>query len=325
MRALAAALALLCACTGCGAGAASAPAAPSPVPAASGPAMEEDQPDTVTLDGVTYRRRRDLKTVLFLGVDNTHLVEGEGELIGNNGRADAIMLFILDPITETTQTLAISRDTMAQVDAYKGNGDYAFSVPMQITMQYSYGNSDRRSCFLMERTVSRLLYNVPITGSLALKMDGIPLIVEELGGITLTLPEDYTYIEPEYVAGAQITLDGPAAEEFVRNRDISVFGSAEQRLARDTWFMHALFDQLTAKGGLAQTMEHLLDTAQDSIETDLDAETLQMLASYDMLDETQKVPGSSVAGEAHDEYHVDEAALQEMVIGLFYESDTAAP
>lgn len=308
-------------CAGC---AAKPKPQPTPPPQATLPpsAGNTDWQSTVTFKGVTYRRRHDLKTVLFLGVDNADLVQAEGLLIGNNGRADTIMLFLLDPGTETTQMLSVSRDTITNVDVYKGNGDFDCTIPSQITMQYSYGNSDLRSCFLMKRCVSRLLYGVPIDGCFALKMDGIAPVVEELGGITLTFPEDYSYIDPAYQAGAQVTLDGPAAERFVRSRDITVFGTAEQRLERNTWFAHELFAQLKAKGNMEDTMERLLAAAEDSIESDVDAETMQMLANYTMLDETCKVPGTSVEGEFHDEYHVDEDALQEMVIRLFYEPVT---
>lgn len=316
-RLLAAAMAVLL-CTGCRA---KPEPQPTPTPQTTLPPARtgSDWQSTVTFNGVDYQRRRNLKTVLLLGVDNADIVPGVGDLIGNNGRADAIMLFILDPDSETTQTLSVSRDTITDVDVYKGNGDYDCTIPSQITMQYAYGNSDLRSCFLMKRTVSRLLYNVPIDACLALKMDGIPTVVEELGGITLTFPEDYSYIDPAYRAGAQVTLDGPAAERFVRFRDITVSGTAEQRLGRQTWFMHEMFSQLKAKGNMEDTLEDLLDAAEDFIQSDVDAETLKMLADYTMLDETCKVPGASVAGEFHDEYHVDEEALQGMVIQLFYE------
>jgi hypothetical protein len=43
------------------------------------------------------------------------------------------------------------------------------------------------------------------------------------------------------------------------------------------------------------------------------------MASYDLLDETLKVPGESKAGDGHAEYYVDEDALQDMLIELYYE------
>ena len=163
------AAALACACAGCGADDTAPEPTAAPAAAPSLPPADDnaDWQSTVEWNGATYRRRRDLKTVLFLGVDNTNLMQAQGEVVGNNGRTDIIMLFILDPAAQTTQTLAVSRDTMAEVDVYKGNGEYAYSEEMQITMQYSYGDSDLRSCFLTKRAVSRLLYEAPISGYLA--------------------------------------------------------------------------------------------------------------------------------------------------------------
>ena len=301
---------------------------PTPTTKPAGSGIVEAQ-NTVTVDGVTYNLRRDLKTILFLGVDNADagdasLEEAEGDMIVNNGRADIIMLFIMDPVQKTAEMLSISRDTYIDLDVYKANGDFGYTVKKNLTMQYSYGNSDTRSCYLMKRKVSELLYGVPIIGTLALKMDGIQLLVEELGGITLTMPEDYTDIDPAYTAGAQITLDGPAAERFVRYRDTAVTGTAEQRLERDSWFMRTLFGQLKAKGGMASTMTRLMDRAEDHIQSDVDAETLQLLADCTLADETCKLPGRVREGSFHDEFIVDEDALQGLVLELFYEPAPAA-
>ena len=37
-----------------------------------------------------------------------------------------------------------------------------------------------------------------------------------------------------------------------------------------------------------------------------------------MNPETLKGPGEVQAGEEHDEFHVDDASLQEMIINIFY-------
>ena len=293
-----------------------APATPQPQPAATG---LTEAPKAVTVDGVTYNLRRDLKTILFLGVENRDPQGGEGDMVVNSGRADVIVLFVLDPVQKTAQMLSVSRNTYMDIDIYKANGDFGYTSKMALTLQYSCGNSDLRSCYLMKRKVSELLYGIPITGTLALKMDGIPTVVEELGGITVTLPEDYTEIDPAYTAGTQITLDGPAADRFVRYRDSYATGAAEERQDRDNWFIRTLFAQMKAKGSLAATMTRLLDRAEDYIENDVDAETMQLLADCTMTDETRKVPGSTRRGQFYDEIIVDEDALQKLVLDIFYE------
>ncbi len=310
-------LLLLLSCTGCFGGADES----QPPPEQSAAASSDDEPDwgsTVLLDGKAYRRRTDLKTVLFLGIDNTHTVEAEGIQVGNQGRADAVVLFILDKTAKTTQALAISRNAMTEVDIYKGNGDLAYSGVMQINMQYAFGDSPARGNFLMKRTVSELLYDTRIDGCLSMTMEGIAVIVDGMGGITITLPKDYTDIDESYAAGATVTLDGAAAERFVRYRDINIPGSAEDRLERQSWFVHTLFRQMKEQGNLEEQLDWMLETAEEYIETDVDAETIKMLADYQMLDETEKVPGTNKAGNFHDEYYVDELALRAQIVKLFY-------
>ena len=313
---LIAALALLLACPGCFGGPAGESQTPSAQPT-EGPTDEVDWEGTVTVDGVTYRRRTDLKTVLFLGVDNTYTSEFGDGLVGNNGRSDAIMLFLMDTKTGTTDLLTISRDTITEVDVYDGKGELQFSNPMQITLQYSFGNSPRRSCFLTQRTVSELLYGARIDGYFSLTMDGIPVIVDEFGGITLTLPEDYSYIDRSYTKGATITLNGDQAERFVRYRDTNEFGSNERRNERQSWFVTELFRQIRSMDDADGTVEHLLDIADKYIETNLDAETM-MRFLHSTLSQTYKVPGEVRAGELHNEYYVDEDGLRDLVIQLFY-------
>lgn len=284
------------------------------------PSLDVDDTDwtgSVMYDGVEYRRRTDVKTVLFLGVDNTSTAEFGEDIVGNNGRADALMLFLADTKTGRTELLTVSRDTITEVDVYDGLGDLQYSRPMQINLQYSYGNSAKRSCFLTQRTVSELLYDARIDGYFSLTMDGIPVIVEEIGGITLTMPEDYTKIDSRYTKGATVTLNGEEAERFVRYRDLNEFGSNEDRNARQSWFVTEMFRQMKAVGDLEGTVERVLDVADDYIETNVDAETLKLLAGSTM-DETYKVPGEVRQGQFHNEFYVDEEGLRELVIKLFY-------
>ncbi len=285
-----------------------------------GPGLDVDDTDwtgTVMYDGAEYRRRTDVKTVLFLGVDNTATAEfGEG-IVGNNGRADAIMVFITDTKAKTTELLTISRDTITEVDVYDGLGDLQYSRPMHINLQYTFGNSAKRSCFLTQRTVSELLYDARIDGYFSLTMDGIPVIVEELGGITLTMPEDYTKIDSRYTKGSTVTLNGEEAERFARYRDLNEFGSNEDRNARQSWFVTEMFRQMRTVDDLEDKVERILEAADDYIETDVDAETLKLLTESTMS-ETYKVPGEVRQGQFHNEFYVDEEGLRELVIKLFY-------
>ena len=129
--------------------------------------------------------------------------------------------------------LEISRDTMTEVDTYDTKGNYLSSGVMQINMQYSFGESPRRSAYLTKNTVSELLGGVYIAGAMALDMSGIEPIVDALGGIDVEMEEDCTCIDARYTLGANIHMNGDEAGYFIRWRDKSEVGSNDDRMSRE--------------------------------------------------------------------------------------------
>ena len=267
-------------------------------------------------DGKTYIQKDGLTTVLLLGIDDSKTPDPH--VIGDGYRSDALVLLILNSKTSTMQTLSISRDTITQIDMYDNKGDYFAHGTMQINMQYAFGDSPRRSAYLTKKTVSQLICGRRIDGCVAVRMSGIPTIGDILGGITLTMNEDYSYIDARYTQGATLTLKGQELERFLRYRDIEEQGSNERRLARQEWLMQELFETL-GSGSKTSLAETIFDRAADYIETDLDADTISMISTFQMDPEGLKIPGQSVAGDYHDEFYVDEEALQELLLEIFYD------
>lgn len=278
---------------------------------------DADWESTIVRDGVTYRLNPALQTILFLGADDGGTAV-PGVAPGEGRRADTILLLLLDNQKQEIRLLAISRDTIADVDVYAANGDYAYTVPTHINMQSFYGDSPTRSCYLMKRTVSRLLFGMRVDGSLALNAKGIITIVDQLGGLTVTMPDDYTEVDPRYQKGAKLTLTGKETEHLLRYRDTSTRGSNEDRVERQVHLIKALVNKLQASTGLKR-LEELLESAGSDVCSDLDAETLKKLVTYHLDPDTLTLPGTVVAGDVHDEFHVDNAALQELLIELYYQ------
>ena len=279
---------------------------------------DTDLESTIQVNGQTYQYRDGLKTILFLGIDQSADVS-TGDVIGSGGRSDTILLYLLDENTQTTQTLEISRDTMMNVDVYNSEGDYAYSGEMQLNMQYAFGKTPRISCRLTSEKVSELLYGVKIDACLSLTMDGIAEIVDSIGGLDITFDQDYTYVDPAFTQGTTLHLDGEQAFDFVHYRDIEEQGSNEGRMARQRLFQQALYDQIHNSQDPTSTAMTLWNAADPYLQSNLSASEVQALAEYEMK-ETYAVPGESVAGELHDEFHVDEQALRDLVIQLFYEA-----
>ena len=274
----------------------------------------------ITYQGTNYTYNSSLKTILFLGIDKTGDMVSQ-DYPGYGGQADTILALILNQDDSTLKILGIPRDTMTTIDIYDQNNRWYASENAQITLQYAYGDGASRSCWLMKNTVSRLLLSMPVSASVSLNMDGLDTIIDKIGGVTITMPEDYTYIDPSYVSDASVTLDGKAAEAFVRYRDTSVPGSSLPRLDRQSVFVKAFLAQLKKANYSSSQIDQMINLAGDSMYTDMDAESLRSLYSYSISGDMITLPGEMIQGETYDEYHVSSDALQSEIIRLFYKAD----
>ena len=145
----------------------------------------------------TYEYNRNLRNVLFLGVDK-EADSVVGETVGRNGQADCILLMIMNQETKETTLLQISRDSMTDVEIYGITGSHLATEHAQIALQYAFGESDSRSNWLTKNAVSHLLYEIPISSVMALTVDGIGEVTSAMGGVTLTVPRDYTSVDPSF-------------------------------------------------------------------------------------------------------------------------------
>lgn len=272
--------------------------------------------DTILNHGKAYRYNTNLKNILLLGIDKGQSTAAKG-IAARNGRSDTMILLTVDCAAKTTRILEISRDTMMNVDVYDANDAFQFSGKMQLTMQYAFSSSARRGCWLAAKKVSELLYGVPVDYTVSLTMDGIAPVVDALGGVKLTVPEDYTSVSPEFRKGAVLELNGRQAFQYVHYRNTAVTGSNDTRMERQMQFMQAFYRRMNLNGS-GSTVRKLQDAAEPYLESNLDAENLQKLIQYRLQEKILKVPGKTHRGSSHDEYEVDDGALRQMVADAFY-------
>lgn len=273
--------------------------------------------DTVVYKEKEYRYNEHLSNYLFMGIDTSS--DEPTEI----GRADAIFLISYDRLAKTATCISIPRDTMANVRMIAPDGTDTGTSREHINMQYLFGDGKHTSCRLMKDTVSNLLYDIPILGYCSLKLDGITAAVDALGGVEVVVPDDsMAQAYPEFTKGAVVTLTKDNIEPFVRYRDITKHQSALDRTNRQKVLLKTVFAQL--KDGatidsdkIANLYDHLMPYMVTNIGNDvlLDLSEADFGSPATILD----IPGTAVAGELHDEYHVDELALYEFVLEHFYE------
>ena len=279
----------------------------------------ESNEGLVTYNGKKYRYNSHLSNYLLLGIDTEGEIAQEKETL-SGGQSDAIFLVAYDRKEETAQILAIPRDTMTTIYIYNIDGTYVTSQTDHLTLQYAYGDGREMSCKITRDAVSNLLYGVPIIGYTAINLDSIPLLVDAVGGVTLTVPDDsMEEVNPEYKKGAEITLTSETAENYIRYRDKYSHHQALVRTERQKSFINAFADRvLTLQAQDPHTITDIYETLKPQMVTNMSNDIYLDLAGAKRVGEIRTIPGEGVATDLFDEYHVDDKALYELILDVFY-------
>lgn len=275
--------------------------------------------ESIFYEGKEYVYNRDLTNILFLGIDQMDEIEGNA-LPGDAGQSDCILLFTLNRNTEEARILQIPRDTMTTIDLYDVGGNSYGTVTEQIATQYAYGIGGKQSCFAATKTVSELLYELPIDGYLSMNISSIPAVTDAIGGVTLTLHDDYTYLDETYVKGATVTLNGEQAHRFVRYRDTKEAFSNNGRMQRQREFIPAFISAVRNKAGNSENYyEKFYPLVGKYMLTDLSAEQINRLAKFNLNEsETTVLQGEGKMGEKYEEFYPDEKKLRNFLLKTFY-------
>ena len=285
--------------------------------------VEELEDGIISYNGTKYKYNDDLVTILCMGVD-TSANGVKKNIPGNNGQADAIFLILFNPKDKTVKLINVPRDILAEVQEYDKNGMPYQKVKEQIALQFAYGDGGEQSCEMMKSLVSEVLSGLPINAYAAINMDAIGVLNDQVGGVTVTMEEDFTQTNKAFKQGATITLTGSQANQYVRIRDVNKTGSNLLRIGRQKQYLVAFTH--TAVPAVKKNMTLSLDMYQ-AIErymtTDITADEVTYLAEQAVnsnieIDNIQILPGEYRAGEKYDEYILDEDELYEMILQNFY-------
>jgi len=272
-----------------------------------------------------YDFNRDILTFLVMGIDQRSQTVKEQTEGFNGGSADAIFLVVLDPHIKKMQVIAIDRNTMTDVDIYDYYGKYKETIKTQLCVQHGFGDGTRKSAAYMEKAVSNLLYGLPINGYCAINMGAIGKINDAVGGVDVTVLEDMSKWDRSLVKGERVHLEGKSAFLYVQRRDTSVFGSAEGRLERQRQYINAFAAQAKAKFQEDPSLPiTLFQELQPYMTTDINVEKAAylagMAAGFDFQGtDIRKVEGKNVMGERYEEFYVNERAMYELILDIFYE------
>ena len=295
------------------------------VPTDSGYADDREESDgTVVWNGREYVYNDHLSNYLFLGVDRREVTETQAGQT-DAGQADALFLLSRDRVTGDLTLISIPRDTMTPVEVIGPDGTSLGVSEDHISLSYGYGDGGHESCRLTREAVSALLYGLPVQGYCAVRLNALPVLMEAVGELNVTVPND-SLRDTELAAqeGDTVLLDQDNIETFVRYRDIDETGSAMERLERQQAFLAAWYDAFREKAAAdAGSITDLYGALEPYLTTNMDsgefADIMEDAAGTQI--DTWTVPGENVEGDYYDEYHVDDSALYEKVLETFYISE----
>ena len=285
---------------------------------------EEDEGGRIFYNGAWYAPRDDVETILVLGLDRSER-EDIAE-VGDYAQSELMLLLEIDRAGRTCRVIHLNRDTMAEIqdfDQYgRPNGTYTAQLTLAYAHAQAYTKNDTTACKAAVKAVSGLLYGTEIDHYVTLTMDGLMELNDLVGGVEVTIRDDFSAVDPTLIQGETVTLLGEHALNFVRARWYVGDNTNLERMERQQEYLLALQEKLYT---LAEKDEEFILSSLMKVNEYMDSDcTAQQLAQ--LAQDIQGYPmeryaspeGEAVQGEEFMEFYVDENALQRLVIEDFY-------
>ena len=278
--------------------------------------------NTMTLDGkVLHYRENEITNYLFIGVDNDDVTDVFGHQ--NGGQADFLVVLAIDRINRCVSPVMLDRDTMVEMHTYGVFGHPSGTRVMQLCLAQAYSGINIPGSVNTVETVEKLLQNIDIHHYVVLDMTTIPLVNDAVGGVEVTLQDDFTVYDPVMTKGTTIRLIGEQAEFFVRGRMTVADGTNVSRMGRRQQYLSGLLSQFrqTVKGNQPK-LQQVLNLLEGHMVTDAGDNTL--LHDVNAYDDYTWRPLAVLQGRhAIDEYGfaefwVDEDALMRLVADIWF-------
>ncbi len=222
----------------------------------------ELRPETEGTDDII--EREEPISVLLMGVDAKV----------NEGRADVLMLFTINPHTGDSKLVSIPRDTQVELAGYES------TATTKINSAYMHGSEE-----MTVRTVEQFL-NVPIDFFVTTNFTGFTKLIDAFGGVTVDNAFAFDADQFHFEQGP-ITLNGEEALAYCRMRKQDPEGDFG-RQKRQRQVLAALKDKAKSPEVLFQ-FQDVLEVVGDDVRTNLTVEQMIGLQRtyLDCLDHTE--------------------------------------
>ena len=275
---------------------------------------------TITRDGVDYYPRQDITTLLFMGIDEYGPAQ-DSMSYNNPGESDVVLLVVFDEAEKAYNILALNRDTMVEMPILGLGGKRAGTKVAQLALSHTYGSGLQDSCENVKETLSMLLGDSFVDYYISMNMDAIAILNDAVGGVTVTVEEDFSDVNSGITKGI-LTLRGEQALDYVRVRKNLGDQKNITRMKRQEEYVNGF---LTALSGKSDGNTNFLLTVYEQLApylvTDCSFNTFSALMERYQgftLGDTMTPEGENIIVNSFYEFHLDEAKMDALILELFY-------
>ncbi|MGN0393745.1 MAG: LCP family protein, partial [Coprococcus sp.] len=173
------------------------------------------------------------------------------------------------------------------------------------------------------KTVSNFLGGQKIDGYASLNMGAIGIVNNLAGGVTVTIEDDFSEIDPTLIKGETITLNDEQAKNFVHSRWYVDDGTNESRMRRQSAYMADLKVKLKQK--CSEDNEYpftIYDALEDYMVTNISSQKFSKIALLMLNDKDEgelTIEGTSQKNDLDFmEMTADEESVEAAILELFY-------
>lgn len=242
------------------------------------PDIKETIRGTLKLGGKKYAWTHKMESYLIIGTDASGNASAKGKEYKGT-MADFLLVLAVDRTDHTYSMIQLNRDTITEVTLMQTDGSGMASAEEQICTAHWYGGNPIQSCENTVEAVSGLLGGIPFTGYYALNMEDIPVLNRMVGGVTVTIEDDFSKVDPTLIKGSTLKLSDKQAYTYVHDRFDVGDERNISRMKRQRNYMEAFLKQARAEyekdsGFVMDLYRELKDTTV----TDLTGKKISRLA-----------------------------------------------
>lgn len=195
----------------------------------------------------------DPMTIVLYGIDDDS--ERHQENLGQ--RSDSIVLMSINPKDKKTVMVSVPRDTRTEIVGHNSTE--------KLNHAYAYGGPK-----MAVNSLEKLM-DVPVDHYIAINMDGVKTVIDELNGVDIVSNATFTTksMTPfHFDKGQKYHMDGKQALAYMRSRKENGAGGDEGRQLRQQQVITAVAKEAFSINSITK-LNGIFKAAQDNLKTDL--------------------------------------------------------